>query len=121
MYMYMCTCTVCVCVLVCIHVRIYTSDCLFIGFSIRCSLSQIERKTGRRITDLFDWIVATSTGALIALGLVYCEGGWEGNGALVYYCMTGGVWHTLAYKHMYMRKGLEIFLENREKLAATRD
>ena len=36
-------------------------------------LSQIEQATGRRITELFDWIVATSTGAVIALGLVYCE------------------------------------------------
>ena len=34
-------------------------------------LSQIEQVTGRRITELFDWIVATSTGAVIALGLVY--------------------------------------------------
>ena len=34
-------------------------------------LGDIERRTGRKITDLFDWIVGTSTGAIIALGLVY--------------------------------------------------
>lgn len=34
-------------------------------------LSQLEIKTGRRITELFDWIVGTSTGGIIALGLVY--------------------------------------------------
>ena len=36
-------------------------------------LSQLEEATGRRITQLFDWIVGTSTGAIIALGLVYGE------------------------------------------------
>ena len=34
-------------------------------------LSQIEKRTGRKIVELFDWIVGTSTGAIIALGLVY--------------------------------------------------
>ena len=34
-------------------------------------LSQLELKTGRKITELFDWIVGTSTGGIIALGLVY--------------------------------------------------
>ena len=34
-------------------------------------LCDIERKTGRRIVELFDWIVGTSTGAIIALALVY--------------------------------------------------
>ena len=34
-------------------------------------LSQIEKQTGRKITELFDWILGTSTGAIIALGLVY--------------------------------------------------
>ena len=34
-------------------------------------LRQIERSTGKRITDLFDWIVGTSTGGIIALALVY--------------------------------------------------
>ena len=36
-------------------------------------LSQIEEKTGRKIIELFDWIVGTSTGGIIALGLVYGE------------------------------------------------
>lgn len=34
-------------------------------------LRQIERRTGKRITELFDWIVGTSTGGIIALALVY--------------------------------------------------
>ena len=36
-------------------------------------LSQIEQGTGRRITELFDWIVATSTGGILALAMVYGE------------------------------------------------
>ena len=32
---------------------------------------QIERRTGRKITELFDWIVGTSTGGIVALGMVY--------------------------------------------------
>ena len=34
-------------------------------------LMEIERRTGRRITELFDWIVGTSIGGIIALALVY--------------------------------------------------
>ena len=34
-------------------------------------LSQIEKATGRRITELFDWIIGTSTGGIMALALVY--------------------------------------------------
>lgn len=34
-------------------------------------LRQIEHETGRKIVDLFDWIVGTSTGGIIALALVY--------------------------------------------------
>ena len=34
-------------------------------------LIYIERQAGRRITELFDWIVGTSTGGIIALALVY--------------------------------------------------
>lgn len=34
-------------------------------------LRQIEVKTGKRIIELFDWIVGTSTGGVIALALVY--------------------------------------------------
>ena len=36
-------------------------------------LEKIEKLTGRRIIELFDWIVGTSTGGILALGLVYCE------------------------------------------------
>lgn len=34
-------------------------------------LMQLEEKTGRKITELFDWIVGTSTGGVITLALVY--------------------------------------------------
>ena len=34
-------------------------------------LGEIERLSGRRITELFDWIIGTSTGGVIALGMVY--------------------------------------------------
>lgn len=37
------------------------------------ALIQLEEATGRKITELFDWIVGTSTGGIIALGLVYGE------------------------------------------------
>lgn len=36
-------------------------------------LSFITQTTGRKITDLFEWIVATSTGAIVALALAYGE------------------------------------------------
>ena len=32
---------------------------------------RLEEATGRKITELFDWIIGTSTGGIIALGLVY--------------------------------------------------
>ena len=34
-------------------------------------LCEIERLTGKKITELFDWIIGTSTGGILALGLVY--------------------------------------------------
>ena len=37
-------------------------------------LSEIEAASGRRIVELFDWIVGTSTGGILALALVYGEG-----------------------------------------------
>jgi calcium-independent phospholipase A2 len=36
-------------------------------------MSYIEQRTGRKITDLFDWIIGTSTGGIVALGLVYAK------------------------------------------------
>lgn len=36
-------------------------------------LIDIERRTGHKITELFDWIVGTSTGGIVALGLVYSK------------------------------------------------
>ena len=34
-------------------------------------LMEIERRTEQKIVDMFDWIVGTSTGGIVALGLVY--------------------------------------------------
>lgn len=34
-------------------------------------LQQLERRTGRKVIELFDWIVGTSTGGIMALALVY--------------------------------------------------
>ena len=34
-------------------------------------LRQLELHTGRKVTELFDWIVGTSTGGVIALAMVY--------------------------------------------------
>lgn len=36
-------------------------------------LIEIEKRTKLKITELFDWIVGTSTGAIVALGLVHGE------------------------------------------------
>ena len=34
-------------------------------------LCEMERETGKKITELFDWIIGTSAGGIIALALVY--------------------------------------------------
>ena len=34
-------------------------------------LMEIERRTKKKIVDMFDWIVGTSTGGIVALGLIY--------------------------------------------------
>jgi len=34
-------------------------------------LEELEKRTGRKVTELFDWIVGTSTGGIVALALVY--------------------------------------------------
>lgn len=36
-------------------------------------LRKLEEETGRKVIELFDWIVGTSTGGILALGLVYGE------------------------------------------------
>ena len=36
-------------------------------------LKMIEQMTGKSIMELFDWMVGTSTGAIVALGMVYGE------------------------------------------------
>lgn len=36
-------------------------------------LEHLERETGRKVTELFDWIVGTSTGGIVALALVYAN------------------------------------------------
>ena len=48
------------------------------GGGIRCliqveMLMEIERRTGRKITELFDWFVGTNIGSVVAAGLVYGE------------------------------------------------
>ncbi len=40
-------------------------------------LREIERRTGKKIVELFDWIVGTSTGGIIALALTYGELGYQ--------------------------------------------
>ena len=34
-------------------------------------LMTIEQMTGQSIMELFDWVVATSTGAILVLGMIY--------------------------------------------------
>lgn len=43
-------------------------------------MRQLEAATGRRITELFDWIIGSSIGGILALGMVYGEEGcgWSG-------------------------------------------
>lgn len=41
------------------------------GLVTLCILQEIERKMNKSITEIFDWIVGTSTGGIIALGLCY--------------------------------------------------
>jgi calcium-independent phospholipase A2 len=43
------------------------------GLSQIEALIQLEEATGRKTTELFDWIVGTSTGGIIALALVYAK------------------------------------------------
>lgn len=50
-------------------------------------LMQLEEATGRKVTDLFDWIIGTSTGGIIALALVYGESVLKST-KKSYYCDT---------------------------------
>ena len=34
-------------------------------------LMELERRSGHKIAELFDWIIGTSTGGIVALELVY--------------------------------------------------
>ena len=43
------------------------------GLVTLCVLQEIERRMNMSITEIFDWIVGTSTGGIIALGLCYGE------------------------------------------------
>lgn len=43
------------------------------GLVTLCILQEIERRMKMSITEIFDWIVGTSTGGIIALGLCYGE------------------------------------------------
>ena len=43
------------------------------GLITLCILQEIERRMNKNITEIFDWIVGTSTGGIIALGLCYGE------------------------------------------------
>ena len=36
-------------------------------------LKTIEQLTGKSIVDLFDWVVGTSIGGILALGMIYGE------------------------------------------------
>ena len=47
-------------------------------------LMQIEELTGKRITELFNWIVGTSTGGVIALAMVYGKHDCKGVQKLLY-------------------------------------
>ena len=35
------------------------------------ALSQIEQATGKRVIEMFDWIVASGVGALLVMAMVY--------------------------------------------------
>ena len=36
-------------------------------------LKSIEQMMGKSISELFDWVVGTSTGGILALGMIYGE------------------------------------------------
>ena len=73
-------------------------------------LMEMERITGKKIVDLFDWFVGTSTGGIIALALVYCK-----SPIGVYVYVVNIVHHTLIRLHVYFVEKMlvkKIFAEN---------
>ena len=36
----------------------------------------IEEMTGKSISELFDWVVGTSTGGILVLGMIYGKSQW---------------------------------------------
>ncbi len=58
------------------------------------NLMEIERRTGKRITELFDWIIGTSTGGIIALALVYCE--------FIFTCGTDPCLHDIPLPSLFL-------------------
>ena len=37
------------------------------------TLSQIEKATGKKIPELFEWIVASGVGGFLMMAMVYCK------------------------------------------------
>ena len=62
-------------------------------------LRQIEEATGKRIPELFDWIVGTSTGGIIALARVYGELA-EGLVYKLYHFPQIGILRSYIYSHL---------------------
>ena len=62
-------------------------------------LRQIENETRKNIVDLFDWIVGTSTGGIIALALVYGM-------YYVYYSYSYGVEYDITYNIFFCSKNV---------------
>ena len=69
-------------------------------------LIRIEQLTQKKITELFDWIVGTSTGGVIALGLVYGE--WS----MHVHVLVGKCSFSLAKKSLYQLK--QLYFEMKE-------
>ncbi len=56
-----------------VYIIVYNCICVSQGLIQIEILKHIEAVTEKKIVDLFDWIVGTSTGGIVALGLVYGE------------------------------------------------
>ena len=51
----------------------FITDALLQGLIQIEMLKAIEQMTGKSISELFDWVVGTSTGGILALGMIYGE------------------------------------------------